>query len=344
MDNVKEAKGREYVLPISRFAEYCGIFEGKNFGLSAIDFYRKIGHTLTCEPYLTADDIDYCIYYSLGFRHSFVKVEREAFSYIQQLSLLFELDDNTFDIATNRTIRYYAIELSVKKNYRSRVAYIIHNAFTRESEHCAVIIFRNHGKCMLSISHGKGKYDNTIYLSDWIDANSSMDYISRFMAYNLSFLSSISFISDFIYYSAREYYIYSPSKDYTHNNIFNMGIFGTENQKDWDITDEFVEYKNYYARMYGDDYIETEWFDNPQIEGASDLDFDLLELELDETSDSDILEESNELDETEDDFLGNNMDSKEDNQIDISEIDKHILDDPVELLKWIKNRKGRVNK
>lgn len=337
-------KGREHVLPIFRFAEYCGIFEEENFGSSAVNFYRKIGHTLACKPYLTADDINYCIYYGLGFCHSFTEVERETFSYIQQLSLLFELDDSTFDIVTNRTIRYYAIELSAQKSYRSRVAYIIHNAFTRESAHCAVIIFRNHGKCMLSISYGKGEYGNTIYLSDWIGTNNGVDYIRRIIAYNLSFLSSISFISDFIYYSAREYYIYSPSKDYIYNSISNIEIFGIENQKNWDVTDEFVEYKNYYARMYGDDYIETERFDNSQIEGFNVLDFDLLELELDETSDSNILEESNGLDESEDDFFENDMDDKKDNQIDISEIDKHILDDPVELLKWIKNRKGGVNK
>jgi len=327
------------VLTISNFDEYYQIFEEKNFVLSAIDFFKTIGHTLTCKPYLIADDIRYCIYFDLDFNHVFTQQEIESFSYISQLSLLFQLDDSVFDVSTQRSIEYYAIELSVSRSDRSNIAYIIHNSFARESTNNTVILFRNDSECMLSISYGKGEYGNKIYLSDWINADSDVSYIEKIIAYNLSFSSSASFLSDFIYYSAREYYIYKISKEYIYNQILNLDFFKIDYRLDRDALNKFIEDILYsHIKFYGEDYIEVdEYDDNINNNNHEALELDILELELELELESDGKSEIDDFEE----FGESDNDSSEDdtdvNQVNIDDIDDYILNDPIELIKWLEN-------
>lgn len=325
---------------ISNFDEYYQIFEEEDFASSAIHLFRTIGHTLTYKPYLVADDIKYCIYFDFGFKHIFTQQEVESISYINQLSLLFQLDDNIFDIATHRSIKYYAIELSGSKSNRSHIAHTIHNSFSRESASSTVILFRNDSECMLSISYGKGEDGNKIYLSDWINANSEVDYIEKISVENLSFSSSVAFIADFIYYSARKYYIYQFSKEYIYNQILNLDFFRIDYRLDKDAVNKFIEDMLYgHIKFYGDDYIEEDEYDeNMNNTNYNDLDLDMIELELelesDEKSQIGDFEEFDEGDEMDDDSY---EDGKDSYQVDIDKIDDYILNDPIELVKWLKN-------
>jgi len=276
----------------------------------------------------------------LGFNHVFTQQEIESFSYINQLSLLFQLDDNLFDVATHSSINYYAIELSVSRSNRSNVAHTIHNSFARESADSTVILFRNNSECMLSISYGKGENGNKIYLSDWINVNSDVNYIENIAVYNLSFSSSLAFISDFIYYSAREYYIYQFSKEYIYSQILNLDFFRIDNRVDRDAVNEFVEGILYgHIKFYGDDYIEVDKYDD-YINSTSynDLELDMLELELemesDEISGIDDFEEFDDTDELDDESYEGDTDRY---KVDIDDIDDYILNDPIELIKWLEN-------
>ncbi len=327
-------RGSGTVCSIDKFNEYCGIFEEEDFGLSAINFFRTIGHTLTNKPYLVAEDISYCIYFKLGFNHTFTQQEIESFSCIKQFSLLFQLDDDIFDKATHRVIKYYAIELYVQKSDRSQIAHIIHNAFSRESEFCVVIIFRNYEECMISISYGKDIDGNKIYLSDWISINSNINYINKIDVYNLSFKSSLSFLSDFIYYSSREYYTYVPSTEYIYNEISNFGFLVVDYKLDKDAIDEFIYgILNYHIKLYGDDYVAIDELEGLQID--DDFDFDLFEFDM-ELEFNEKNEYGEEYDDDYDDECDDSLkDESDSEQIDINNIDENILKDPVKLIKWL---------
>lgn len=330
-------KGCESMSAISNFDEYYQIFEEEDFVSSAIHLFRTIGHTLTYKPYLIANDIKYCIYFDLGFKYIFTQQEEESFSYISQLSLLFQLEDNIFDIATHKSIKYYAIELSVSKSNRSNIAHTVHNSFSRESTNGTVILFRNDSECMLSISYGKGEDGNKIYLSDWINVNSDVEYIEKIDVQNLSFSSSLAFISDFIYYSAREYYIYQFSKEYIYNQILNLDFFRTDYRVDKEAVNRFIDEMLYgHIKLYGDDYIEEDEHNgNINNTNYDDLDLDMIELELESESDKKSqIDDFEEFDEMNDDSYEKDIDAY---QVDIDEIDDYILNDPIELIKWLEN-------
>lgn len=357
-------EGCVYVFSISKFNEYCGIFEEDDFSLSAVDFFRLIGHTHTFKPYLVAEDISYCIYFELGFDYRFTPQEIEYFSYIKQLSILFQLNRDVFDMVTDKVVKYYAIELSVIERDRSLIAHTIHSAFAQQSEDCTVIIFRNHKECLLSISYGE-EDDKRIYLSNWINTSSDIGYIENLFAHNFSFISVIEFISDFIYYSARESYIYQLSKDYFYSQASNIEKFRIFNKFHNVGQDKFVGDGIYYdIKPYGNDYIKIEKVKDYQIKNLADidLDLDLLELELGEISKTKISKKMNENSDNELDFdlleleleevLKNITfeesdkklndffeDSTKVDQIDVTDIDDNILNDPIELIKWIGNNK-----
>ena len=152
--------------------------------------------------------------------------------------------------------------------------------------------------------------------------------------YNLSFKSSLSFLSDFIYYSSREYYTYVPSTEYIYNDISNFGFLVVDYKLDKDAIDEFIYgILNYHIKLYGDDYVAIDELEGLQID--DDFDFDLFEFDM-ELEFNEKNEYGEEYDDDYDDECDDSLkDESDSEQIDINNIDENILKDPVKLIKWL---------
>lgn len=158
----------------------------------------------------------------------------------------------------------------------------------------------------------------------------------------MSLKSAGDFANDFIYNSARCYFIYPitiQTAAYTMlpvNYFSNLDLSG----EDFDIEDfktTIREYLRYAEIKYGDDYVEQGEMETLSVNVGAELDLLAFELELEDedeeglsgiASDDDLLSE---IDDEEDDFF----DDDSSDEYEFSNIDKEILQDPILMLKHI---------
>jgi len=175
------------------------------------------------------------------------------------------------------------------------------------------------------------------YFSDWFDETSLSDFVVRADIVNMSLNNGSELFFDFVYMTARSYYVQPFSKDYIHS--------------DWYLLDEDIRPSwNEYAlertlennSKYGDDYIDIIMKKDYQTDNIDSKDFELdlleLELELEKMEGEDAFE----LDESDyDDF--DEDEEYDPERINIEDIPPEIMNDPVKLLEWLRKNEQSVD-
>lgn len=313
--------------------DWSELFYDSDFSGKAMDFFRAVGHTITVTPLIIADDVLHCIYSELNFNAYYERTERTAFSCIESLSYLFSLDNGSFYKIWASQINYYAVSLNTDKSERTVTANTIINAFAKSISDYIVILFRHEKKCMLSFAKKANSY--MTFFSDWFDESSASDIVGKIDIGNLSLQNSNAFFFDFAYMAARSYYTQPISWDYAKSEWYS-GSFLSDGEEDYTRPSR-IEYVNdiMYAHIYeyGDDYIEPPGIDDYQKDIISDgnFDFDLMELELDEMMAAEVFEMDD--DEYRDD---KEVFYDEIGRIDTDNIPPEILNDPVQLVEWLR--------
>ena len=312
-----------------------GLFVNPNFQDNVMSFFRAVGHIETTTPLVVAEDILNCIYTEFKFKAHFDKEERLAFSCIEGLSYLFTLDNDVFYTPHSTQVRYYAVSLNSIKSDRTILSNAILNAFAKNTADYVVVMFRHENECLLSFA--KKTIGCVTFFSDWFDYSSISSIMQKSSIANLSLQNSRAFFLDFVYMMAREYYIHPNSRDLVHSERYFLNE-DDYSRPEWEDYAQELMYGHVYA--YGDDYIEPPNNADYQKDNIdeSDFDFDLFELELDEMIAAGLGIEDDEYDFGEEDFF-----FEESERIDISHIPPEILNDPVELLRWLEKKEQAEN-
>jgi hypothetical protein len=305
-----------------------GLFSGYDFSKEALGFFCAAGHTIATNPLVVAQDVLSCIYGELNLAAVFDAGDRSAFSSIESLAHLFTLNNDFFCVPRSSSVKYYAIVLDSSKSDRTILANAILNAFAKGTKDYLVILFRHEEMCMLSFARRFGM--NTSCFSDWFGKSEFLEFVRKSDIGNLSSKTGCEFFADFVYMTARNYYIRPLSRDCIHAEWYMLD------------EDERTPWKDYVAerlredvKAYGDDYVDVlidKEYQTDSID-SKDFEFDLLalEIELEMMEDSQVFETDD--DDYDDDF--DEDDEFDPERINTDNIPLEILNDPVELLKWL---------
>jgi len=312
-----------------------GLFFGYDFSSEALGFFRAAGHTTASEPLIVANDILHCIYSELKFTAYYNGGERLAFQQIDSLSHLFTLGGDVFHNAQSTAVRYYAVSLNTSKSDRTTTANVILNAFVKNAKDFFVLLFRHEEMCMLAFA--MRTYFCIAYFSKWFDEADVDEFIRKADSGNISFDNGCELFSDFVYMTARSYYVHPLSRDYIHAEWY---LLDEDERPSWN--DYAIARMSENSMKYGDDYIDVIITKDYQVDNidSKDFEFDLLTLELELAR----MEESNafELDKLGcDDFEDDEEYDSE--RIKIEDIPVEIVDDPVKLLEWLRKNELAVN-
>jgi len=312
----------------SLYYDGSGLFSGYDFPSEALGFFRAAGHTTASEPLVVADDVLHCIYNELKFTAFFDGGERSAFQHIESLSHLFTLEGDVFNDSQSTAVRYYAVSLNTSISDRTTTANVILNAFVKNAKDFFVFIFSHEEMCMLAFA--MRAHARLTYFSKWFDNAGVDEFVRRADNGNISFNNGRELFSDFVYMTARSYYVHPLSRDYIHAEWY---LLDEDVRPSWN--DYVIARMGENSMKYGDDYIDVLITKDYQADNIDSKDFELdllaLELELERMEESDAFE----MDESDcDDFEDEEeYDSK---RINIEDIPVEIMDDPVKLLGWLR--------
>jgi hypothetical protein len=211
-------------------------------------------------------------------------------------------------------VRFFSVDLGFNILDRSYIQHVVHSLIARKASCCSVAIFRHHNAISMSVAYDKANANQTVYLSDWFELNDTAfdAFFAGIGESDFSLRNGTDFTSDLIYLTARDYYIRPLSFEYLRYEL---------------NSDE--NYLNEVIKKYGADYVADAYIEvlNTRIDIPDEIDFDLIEYELEQME----FPESEEFDD-DDDF--NDFDDDTGNNI-TGGIPKEVLADPVLLLKWL---------
>lgn len=307
-----------------------------------IDFFAALGHTsFLQEPIFASSDVLHFMYVDMKVKKVLTSEDRNTLEEIINIAYLFKKDNESFRYSSDQYIEYFSVEIDDDCIDRSLTAHDIHLVIAKVAEFYSVVLFRYRGEYMLSFNYCTGENNDSIVLSDWFD-----EYHEKFFrsltAYNFSDINVSEFFLDFIYAAARGYYIHPMSKDYIKFEMLSSafikdGEIQITHRDEWTDLVE-VMYSEQFL-VYGDDFFEYNLVNGIEAESEEsmdDIDFDLIEYELDnmEIAD-DELEESSEEDDFADELQFDDDLQSTTQGFDAALINLEILEDPIKLLDWI---------
>lgn len=305
--------------------------------LLALEFFRKAGHAVSSEVLFANHTPEQVVYFDSDIDIYLSRIQRDMLKEVTNISHLFDIYDDTFEISGTGSVSFYSIELLSTKRNRSQVAYDIHSLLRMAfSGIGSIVLYRFDDELMLSAQVG----DSDIFLSDWFHQDTDFElWIERINVYGMSLKSATDFVNDFIYNSARCYFIYPITIETAVYTMLPVNYFSNLNLvgEDFDIEDfkiKIREYLRYTEIKYGYDYVEQGEMETLSINTGSDLELIAFELELDNEStendeeDGTLVERDNSFDFH---YDGNVIEEYE-----FSGIDEDVPQDPIAMLKHIK--------
>lgn len=302
--------------------------EDDMFYSEAMSLYQKAGHIFTSLPINANHTYKQVIYFD---SEKTMLIDPSMINIVEQalyISHLFDLDDAVFELETGSQISYYSIVLGCDKKNRSQMAHDIHGLLHQSfSADLSVILFKHENSILISIAG----FDSDIILSDWYSYFEQYDDLVQLIhVAQLSLESSYEFITDLVYFIAREYYKHPSFEKSEIYGLIPTHYFCTEIYTDDPDDREYI--KDLVKRLasedqqrYGDDYVEPM---TEHIHDLSDIDAELdmlsFELDMEEEIPEDISEDS------EDEF-----DDSERDEYEYADVDPEIFDDPSLMLKWL---------
>ncbi|MGI6462136.1 MAG: hypothetical protein ACOX04_00680 [Candidatus Scatomorpha sp.] len=298
--------------------------------LLALKFFCESGHTDVSEAVFANHTPEQVVYFDSGMDISLSRTQRDILKNVTNISHIFDIKDVVFEEPETGSVSFYSIELLSTKQCRSQDAYDTHCLLrTIFAEVGSIILFRDYDELMLSVQ-GCG---SDVYLSDWFHQDDDFElWAERINICGMSLRSAGDFISDFIYNSARYYFIYPITVEtavYTMlpENYFSKLKFYGEKFYAEDFKETICEYLRIAEIEYGDDYVKQGNMETLSTNVGTEL--DLLALEIEEEGDLISVAEG------EDDF---SEDEYAKDEYEFSDIDEEILQDPILMLKYIKQK------
>ena len=297
------------------YEDFGDILSAGDFSQAAIDVFKILQFTESNTPVNTAENALSFAYSSLPSDLVLSQEERQILSSLSQMAHLFDIADFEAEVPF---VRFFSVDLNVEKSNRSQTQYNIHSIIARKSFYCAIVLFRNDTAISISMSYHKASAIGSVFLSDWYTLYSvELDnFFEAIGSESFSIRSGFDYTSDLIYLTARGYYKYPQSYEYTRY----------EQNTDESILDQIADQYNF--DFITDAFIEM---NNSTVDTIEEIDFDLIEYELEQMSLAE-LEESDE-DEFDEEYTQSLLQNSKLNSVE--EIPKEILADPVLLLKWL---------
>lgn len=313
----------------------------------AMSFFSVIGHTCASTSLYFDNDPVHFAYVTLATKEVLSQFDRATLLLMKTISLLFIMDSSIFNSKKNNTIYYFAVDLSVQKGDRSLTASKIQLLIARMVKANTVILFRNEEACMLSFSLTNSDRKDSVVLSDWFSAGSHDElFFESLSAYNFSFASANAFYSDFCQAAARQYYSYPCSYEFVRYELV-PAVLGNYEERDFftyvDIADMVRSVLFEPMRLYGDDYIDDDYLydelpSDYLTEDLEDIDFDLLEYELEQkgafNSKFQCMPSDGEIE------LISQSSYIQESKLDSSLIPSEVMLDPVKLLAWLEEHEN----
>lgn len=306
------------------------------------EMLHDAGHMITSVPVYTNHSASEALYIDSIKDVTTSRSERTLLMQLSNISLMAELSWPGVVEDLTETVHIYSITMDVSEKNRSQIVADTHRLLHQYWDcHHSIVFYKNRNQYIISFADK----DQSHILSDWFDINVDYDeVVERLDTANISFESSISYYSDFIYAVARKYYLYPISvEEATYSMIpvtFVASAFGvkTEASKD-DVKALAKANLLYYETLYGDDYVApvlVGYDEQAQFRRmATELDRISFELELAaELDDEDIeitIDDNDDLGEFDDEF-GDDFDE---------DLDPAIFDDPVLMVKWLERHENR---
>lgn len=305
--------------------------------LFAMRLFQATGLVITSDPLFYNHTPEQIIYFDTERDISLSQAQRRMLSNVTNISHLFDIDAEIFDSTASDPIGFYSIELMSSKKFRSQLAYDIHGLLRHALAGTGnIVLFRYDEKVLVSVQG----YDSDVYLSDWFDSEDQFDELAeRINACCMSYRSSKEFLSDFIYASARWYYIYPITGEEAADSMLPLFYFDEidRSEREYD-REEIKEMVRGYLRTaeveYGDDYVEQGNMQTSSVDIGAELDLLALEMDMDDDQlpDEFIDEETGEIGVTDPDDLY---------EYEFEDFDPDLFNDPALMVKFLEKSEKR---
>jgi hypothetical protein len=290
------------------FESFSYILSGCDFSQASVNMFKTLQMTQLNAPIISENDGFLFAYTYLPSDLVILSDERDVMTSISQISHLFDIDEFSM---SSPSIRFYSVDLICEGVKRSQVQHTIHTMIARRLPYCSVIITRSDGAISMSVSYHMTYAVKTVFLSDWYELyDSELDnFIINLGTSPFSLMNSETYTDDLVYTIARECYTHQLSYEYIRNEL---------NIK--------ISFLNLIMGEYGNDFIADAYFAAcyEEPETAEDVDFDLLEYELEQISNAGL--EEFEFDEINDEI---------EDELSVTGIPEEVLANPILLLKWL---------
>lgn len=307
-------------------------FNGSDLCSACSALLQALGYSFIENPDFDDGSIDKFIYFSAPNRVYFSSQERSYLTQISSLKYICEISQHDLlEKGYNvKKIIIIAVDLICTKSDRSEVSYYITKILNKLFNDYLFIIFKHQDYIEFCT-----KFDNgLVCMSDWFNTSQpTLTEIYTILELSPSSVIGVNNIKEYYeeisYGFSREYIKRPESYEYMAYECFpKITDDIIEETVSKEAINEFAEKrKNYYMELYGDDYVVVD----TSFVVMEDNDEDWTMFELDALIPP---EAQKELDE---EYFDNELNNDDNNDIDYSQIDENILNDPVKLLEFLES-------
>lgn len=296
----------------------------------------EAGHVITSSPIYVNHSSGETLYIDSSKDVVTNRFERDLLSLIDNVSLLVDVRWPGVVPELDENVQIYSATVDFSERCRSQNIADIHHLLQKywNCTH-SIVFFKNKESYLISFADK----DRSHILSDWFSITYEWDKIvERVGIENIAIDTCENYFLDFLYATAREYYIRPVSFEEASYGLMPLDYISKSLSSDIPLSRD--EIKNmirdnllYFELMYGDDYVEPQYTgmeERTYYHNISDeIDRISFELELEDTDDEEQFSFEDDLDDDDNDDIFDDYDE---------DIDPAIFDDPTLMVKWLEQQ------
>lgn len=308
-----------------------------------MEFYEYVftilseaGHVITSSPIYVNHSSGETLYIDSSKDVVTNRFERDLLSLIDNVSLLVDVRWPGVVPELDENVQIYSATVDFSERCRSQNIADIHHLLQKywNCTH-SIVFFKNRESYLISFADK----DRSHILSDWFSITYEWDKIvERVGIENIAIDTCENYFLDFIYATAREYYIRPISFEEASYGLMPLDYISKSLSSDIPLSRD--EIKNmirdnllFFELMYGDDYVEPQYTgmeERTYYHNISDeIDRISFELELEDADDEEQFSFEYDLDDDDNDDIFDDYDE---------DIDPAIFDDPTLMVKWLEQQ------
>ena len=296
----------------------------------------EAGHVITSSPIYVNHSSGETLYIDSSKDVVTNRFERDLLSLIDNVSLLVDVRWPGVVPELDENVQIYSATVDFSERCRSQNIADIHHLLQKywNCTH-SIVFFKNKESYLISFADK----DRSHILSDWFSITYEWDKIvERVGIENIAIDTCENYFLDFIYATAREYYIRPISFEEASYGLMPLDYISKSLSSDIPLSRD--EIKNmirdnllFFELMYGDDYVEPQYTgmeERTYYHNISDeIDRISFELELEDADDEEQFSFEYDLDDDDNDDIFDDYDE---------DIDPAIFDDPTLMVKWLEQQ------